>query len=497
MPQSGPAETGKQVGGVSETAGFDQTVYQSPFSWRYGSQAMRQVWSLLHQRRLWRRVWVALAEAQAELGIVTAEQAADLRAHMAQIDLARAQAIEAVVQHDLMAELKTFAEQCPVGGRILHLGATSADIQDNAEALRLREALDLVIAALVELLQALVAEVDRWADTVCMGYTHIQPAEPTTVGYRLAQYAQDLWFDLHELWHVREGVRGKGIKGAVGTGASYAELVREMGYTPADLEARVMARLGLEAFPVATQTYPRKQEWLVLNALASVAGSLHKMMLDLRVLQSPAVGEWAEPFREQQVGSSAMPFKRNPVTAEKIDSLARWVAALPRVAWDNAALSVLERTLDDSANRRLLLAEAFLAIDEIVRASVKVVRGLRVDREAIARNVSRYGGFAATERLLMALVRAGADRQAMHERLRQHSMTAWAELARSGHNPLYELLSEDTELLQYLSREQIGALMDASTYTGDASERARTLAQAIRAGLEAHQHALENRTEGE
>lgn len=447
---------------------------------------MRRVWSLVHQRQLWRRVWVALAEAQAELGIVTAEQAADLRAHMEQIDLPRAQAIETTVHHDLMAELKTFAEQCPVGGGILHLGATSADIQDNADALRLREALDLVMAGLTELLQALADSIERWADTVCMGYTHLQPAEPTTVGYRLAQYAQDLWIDLQELLHVRENIRGKGIKGAVGTGASYGELAGSAGQTSADLEARVMARLGIAAFPVTTQTYPRKQDWLVLNALAGLAASLHKMMFDLRVLQSPAMGEWAEPFRERQVGSSAMPFKRNPVTAEKIDSLARWVAALPRVAWDNAALSVLERTLDDSANRRLLLAEAFLATDEIVRAAIGVVRGLRIDGAAIARNLADYGGFAATERLLMALAQAGADRQAMHERLRQHSMAAWAELARTGHNPLYELIRDDAELLRYLPRERIEALMDASKHVGDAPERARALAKTIRAGLATH-----------
>jgi adenylosuccinate lyase len=224
---------------------------------------------------------------------------------------------------------------------------------------------------------------------------------------------------------------------------------------------------------------------LVLNALAGLAASLHKMMLDLRVLQSPGIGEWAEPFRDQQVGSSAMPFKRNPVTAEKVDSLARWVAALPRVAWDNAALSVLERTLDDSANRRLMLAEAFLAVDEIVQAAIRVVRGLRIDPEAIARNLTRYGGFAATERLLMALVQAGADRQAMHERLRKHSMTAWTEMRRTGSNPLYELIREDAELLRYISQEHIDTLMDASAHVGDAPQRARALAETIRAGLAA------------
>ena len=292
--------------------GYDHTTFLSPFTWRYGSPAMRTVWSQIHQRRLWRRVWLALAEAQSGFGLVSAEQVADVRAHVDEIDMATAEAIEADIHHDLMAELRTFAEQCPVGGGILHLGATSADIQDNAEALRLREALDLILSGLRETLATLAAQIETWADVVCMGYTHIQPAEPTTVGYRLAQYGQDLLVDWAELRRVRDQVRGKGMKGAVGTSASYAELLDGSGGSPADLEARVMTLLGLDAFPVATQTYPRKQDWLVVNALAGLAASLHKMMFDLRVLQSPLFGEWSEPFRSKQVGSSAMPFKRNP-----------------------------------------------------------------------------------------------------------------------------------------------------------------------------------------
>ncbi|MEP0761249.1 MAG: adenylosuccinate lyase [Chloroflexota bacterium] len=469
---------------MSESSNFDHTVYLSPFTWRYGSEAMRRVWSLLYQRRLWRRVWVALAEAQAELGIVSPEAAADLAAHAEDVDLARARAIEAQVRHDLVAELRAFAEQCPLGGGILHLGATSADIQDNADALRLGAALDLVIEKLAHLLETLAGAIERWADTICMGYTHIQPAEPTTVGYRLAQYAQDLLTDWEELRRVRAGLRGKGIKGAVGTGASYAELLRGSGHAVADLEERVMARLGLAAFPVATQTYPRKQDWLVLNALAGLAGSLHKLMLDLRILQSPAVGEWAESFGEKQVGSSAMPFKRNPITAEKVDSLARWVAALPRVAWDNAALAVLERTLDDSANRRVMLAEAFLAVDEIVEASASVLGDLCLFPDVIARNLAAFGAFAAVERVLMALVSAGADRQEMHERLRQHSLAAWAEMSRTGRNPLCEMLGQDEAITRYIGAARIGELMDVSPHIGDAPQRARRLAQVIRAQLE-------------
>jgi len=440
---------------------------------------MRRIWSQAHQRRLWRRVWVALAE----FGLVSEEQVADLRAHMEEIDLARAQAIEAEIQHDLMAELRTFAEQCPVGGGILHLGATSADIEDNADALRLREALDLILATLRDTLTALAGQIDTWADTVSMGFTHLQAAEPTTVGYRLAQYGQDLLEDWHELCRVRGCVRGKGIKGAVGTSASYAELLRGTGYTAAELEARVMDRLGLAAFPVATQTYPRKQDWRVLNALTGLAGSLNKLMFDLRVLQSSPLGEWAEPFLARQVGSSAMPFKRNPITAEKVNSLARWVATLPRIAWDNAALSLLERTLDDSASRRLIFPGAFLAVDEMLRSARRVIGELQVNRERVVRNLALYGTFAAVERVLVALVKAGADRQSMHERLRAHSMQAWAQVVAEGSNPLCEMLSADREITRYIPGDRVRLLMDAGSYIGDAPERARRLAADIRHAL--------------
>ncbi|MCP4530178.1 MAG: adenylosuccinate lyase, partial [Delftia sp.] len=223
------------------------------------------------------------------------------------------------------------------------------------------ESLDLILAQLAAVLGVLAGQIERWADTPAIAWTHIQPAEPTTLGYRLAQYGQDLLLDRAELRRVRGGIRGKGFKGAVGTSASYTQLLSGTGMTPADMEAHIMAALDLEAFPVATQTYPRKQDWLVLNTLAGLAGSLYKFAFDLRLLQSPPMGEWAEPFGRKQVGSSAMPFKRNPINAENMDSLARYVATLPRVAWDNAAHSLLERTLDDSGNRRLILPDAFLA----------------------------------------------------------------------------------------------------------------------------------------
>jgi adenylosuccinate lyase len=463
---------------------FDHETYLSPLTWRYGSEEMRRVWSEAEKRRLLRRVWVALAEAQHEAGLVTAEQAADLRAHVADIDIARAAEIEREIRHDLMAEIKTFAEQCPVGGPIIHLGATSMDILDNVDALRLRAALDLVVAKLASVLGILAERIEAEAERSCMAFTHIQPAEPTTVGYRLAQYAQDLLADLAEIRRVRDEVRGKGLKGAVGTSASYTQLLSETGWSARQLEERVMEKLGIKAFTAATQTYPRKQDWFVLNALAGLCASLHKFAFDLRILQSPPFGEWSEPFGRHQVGSSAMPFKRNPIAAENVDSLSRLVAALPRLAWDNAALSLLERTLDDSANRRLFLPEAFLLTDEILARAHALVEGLTIWPGPTARNLRDYGIFAATERVLMEAVKAGGDRQELHEVIREQSLIAWQALQAGEANPLLENLLADERITTLVDPDTARRLLDASDYVGDAPERAREVAGMILGGLE-------------
>ncbi len=464
---------------------FSHETYLSPMTWRYGSEAMRRVWSEVEKRRLWRRVWVALAAAQHRAGLVSEAQLADLRAHADAVDIERAHAIEAEIHHDLMSELRVFAAQAPVGGPILHLGATSQDIEDNADALRLRAALDLVLAEAQGLLGELAEQIERWADTPAMGYTHLQPAEPTTIGYRLAQTGQDLLADYEELREARATLRGKGFKGAVGTSASYVEVLQGTGLSAADMERLALAELGLAAFPVTTQVYPRKQDWRVLNALAGLAQTLHKFAFDVRVLQSPLYGEWAEPFGRQQVGSSAMPFKRNPINSEKIDSLARYVATLPAVLWHDAATSLLERTLDDSANRRLALPDAFLASDEIVRTARRIVRGLRVDEGAVKRQLATFGVFAATERVLMAVVKAGGDRQAAHEAIREHSLAAWAALQQGQPNPLPALLTDDAALTRYVPADQILSLLDASHYVGDAPDRARELARTIHETLAA------------
>ncbi|MCP4429270.1 MAG: adenylosuccinate lyase [Chloroflexi bacterium] len=459
---------------------FNHDTFISPLTWRYGSDAMRQIWSENHKRRSLRRVWLALAKAQREAGLVTDVQIADLEKQVNNVDIERAAAIEAEVKHDLVAELHTYAEQCPVGGGALHMGATSADIQDNAEALRLREGLDRLLTALQTVCEHMAEQIERWAHTPAMAFTHIQPAEPTTVGYRLAQYGHDLLLDAAELSRARDNVKGKGLKGAVGTSAATTTLLAGTGWTAVQLETRAMSYLGLEAFPVATQTYTRKQDWFILNALAGLGGTLYKFAFDWRLLQSPVIGEWAEPFGKRQVGSSAMPFKRNPITAEKMNSLARHLASMPRVAWDNAAHSLLERTLDDSANRRLILPEAFLIADELLGNARRLLAELRVDERAVTRNLATYGLFAGSEQALAALSKAGADRLAMHGRIRDHALQAWEAINQGQPNPLADLLATDEVFLRYLSADAIREQLDYEAYLGDAPERALAVAQMLR-----------------
>jgi len=451
--------------------------YASPFSTRYGSVAMRRIFSEKNRRLLWRRIWIALAEAQRQFGLVTAEQVEDLRQHAPEVTLERSLEIEKEIGHDVMAEVRAYAELCPVGGGIIHWGATSADITDNADVLRMRDGMDLLLDGFRSLLQSLAAQIERYSDLVVLGYTHLQAAEPTTLGYRLALYGQDLVEHWEDLRRVRDGLRGKGMKGAVGTAASYGEMLSGKNVSPDVIDATVMESLGLKAFPVTSQTYPRIQDYRLLSALAGLAASLHKYAFDLRIMQSAGFGEVREPVGKRQVGSSAMPFKRNPVRAESVCSLARFVAVLPQVAWQNAAQNLLERTIDDSANRRSILPEAFLATEEMVRVMTGITGGLDVDEAGIKSNLARFGAFAASERVLMALVAAGADRQAMHERIREHSRKAWDALREGRANPLADYLAADVDMLKHLQPARIRGLMDAGAYVGTAPERAREMAK--------------------
>lgn len=456
----------------------ESNIYQSPFSWRYGTEEIRHLWSEENKRRLWRKIWLWLAEAQQEFGLVSRSQVEELKKAVGSVDINQSLAVEAKIKHDLMAEIQIFSSQSPGAGGVIHLGATSMDVKDNAAALQIKRSLELINQKLEKILSRFQELIEQYAETRMMAYTHLQPAEPTTLGYRLALYAQDLLAGYQQLSGLELNIKGKGFTGAVGTSASFADLLGSENL-PA-FEEMMKAKLGLDFFPAVSQTYPRRQDYLVLSALAGTGAVLYKFAFDLRVLQMPQLGEWSEPFGSGQVGSSAMPFKRNPIQSEKINSLGRQLAQLPRIAWDNAAHSLLERTLDDSANRRSILPEGFLIMDELLEVGGKILQDMEFFIQGIAQNLENYGAFAATERILMALGKRGGDRQVMHEHIRKLSLEAWAAIQEMGENPLPELLAADQAITAYLSPEDVRELMDVSDYVGDAPLRARKIAGAIR-----------------
>lgn len=450
---------------------FNHGTYISPYTWRYGSDEMKMIFSEVHKRKLLRRVWIALAKAEEKAGLVSKEQVDELIAHKDDIDIDRATEIENTIHHDLMAEIKTYAEECPLAGGIIHLGATSMDALDNADAIRFIEAMDEIIKKTATLIDELRAKAEKYKGVATMAFTHIQPAEITTIGYRLCQTIQDLEDDISELINTRNNIKGKGMKGAVGTAASYHVLLEGSPITSIELEKLVMDELGIEAFDASTQVYTRKQDLRIVEALSNIACTLHKFSQDFRVLQSPPIGEFSEPFGKFQVGSSAMPFKRNPINSEKIDSLTRLIEASYQVAWQNAATTVLERSLDDSANRRVFIPEAFIALDEVLITEIRIVKGMNVHESATKRLMDSYGIFASTERLLMELGKRGANRQEMHETIREESIAAWNLVQEGKENPLKKNLMDNNAILSYLDKKEIENLLDASAYIGDAIER--------------------------
>lgn len=455
---------------------MDFSQYQSPFSWRYGSVEMREIWSEENKRRLWRMIWIALAKAQQEFNLVSAEQVIELVLHANEIDMPRALEIESEIHHDLMAEVKTYAEQCPAAGGIIHLGATSMDVEDNADALRVRSSIELIIQKTKALIASFCEKIEQYGSLPVMAYTHLQPAEPTTLGYRLAFYAQDLVTE-YDFFKTNLCIKGKGFKGAVGNAASYIDLLGKENYQK--FEQHISTQLHLPFFKITNQTYPRSQDYIVLSHCAGIGSILYKFAFDLRLMQSPSIGELAEPFGKKQVGSSAMPFKRNPIHSEKIDSLGRMLSQMPAIAWHDAAHSLLERTLDDSANRRTILPETFLMVDEMLTVSLAIIKGIQVNIEQINMNFERYAPFAATERILMASVKNGADRQGMHEILRENALQAWDHVKKGLSNPLNQIIRDDHRVQQYLSAQEIETLMDVSTYIGIAADAADEFAKEI------------------
>ncbi len=449
--------------------------YQSPFSWRYGSEEMRKIFSEENKYKIWRKIWVALAKAQNEQGVVSDEELKDLQENIDNISIERIWEIEKDTSHDVVAAIKEFAENAKIGGGKIHLGATSMDINDNGETIRYWQGLEIVESKLLKVIEGFAVKIKEYADTPVLAYTHLNPAEPTTLGYRFAFYAQDLLKDLEILKFVKQNLKAKGMKGAVGSAASYTEILDD----PERMERSVMEQLGLEADIVSTQVYTRKTDYLIITLLNSIASSLAKFANDFRILQTPLYGEWSEPFGSKQVGSSAMPFKKNPINSEKICGLARILNQYPAAILENATYSYLERTLDDSSTKRVIMPESFLIIDEILKTAEKLVSGMVINVERINLNLEKYGSFAATEKIIITAVKKGADRQEMHEVLRAISMQAWTDIQTGSENPLEGLLINNEEIKKYMNSEEIKNLLDAKSHVGNAPKKALTIVEKI------------------
>jgi adenylosuccinate lyase len=442
---------------------------QNPLHERYATPEMAALFTAAHRFRTWRRIWIALAETQRELGLpIREEQIAALSAVADDVDLARVAEIERQTRHDVVAHLRHFAEQAGEAGGVLHLGATSAFITDNTDALLLRDGLQLVARRLAAAIRALADFARRHRELPCLAYTHFQPAQLTTVGKRACLWLQELAMDLAEVEHRLAGLRCRGAKGTTGTQASFLTLFDGDGAKVRELDRRLAAKLGFAAsFPVTGQTYPRKQDSQVLATLAGVAESCHKMATDLRLLQG--VGELSEPFDATQVGSSAMAYKRNPVRAERICALARRLITDSLNGPLNAAVQWLERSLDDSANRRLVLPDAFLTADAVLSLTGHVAAGLRVREATVAARVARELPFMATETLLMEASKRGGDRQELHERLRVLSLAAQEEVEAGRDNPLLDSIAADAAF--GLDRREIDARVDPKAFTGRSAQQ--------------------------
>jgi adenylosuccinate lyase len=442
---------------------------QNPLHERYASREMARIFSARHRFETWRRLWIVLAECQAELGLpITEAELAALRRAAPEIDLDRVAELERETRHDVVAHLRHFAERAGDAGGILHLGATSAFVTDNTDVLLAREALEILGRRLAATIRALAGFARRTRAIPTLAYTHFQPAQLTTVGKRACLWLQDFVDDFEELGHRLATLRCRGAKGTTGTQASFLTLFDGDSDKVRALDRRVAERLGFaESWPVTGQTYPRKQDSRVLALLAGIGESAHKLGTDLRLLQG--VGELAEPFDDTQVGSSAMAYKRNPVRAERMCGLARRLLTDSLNGPLNAATQWLERSLDDSSNRRLVLPDAFLTADAVLSLAAHVASGLRLDEATVAARVRRELPFMATETILMKGVLAGGDRQALHERIRRHSLAAYQEVAAGGDNPLLDRIAADPAF--GLSREEIEAAIEPRAFTGRSAEQ--------------------------
>ena len=444
--------------------------YETPLNSRYASREMQQIFSPDRKFTTWRKLWVALAESEMEMGLpVTQKQVDELKAHVEDIDYEAARRHEERTRHDVMAHVLAYGDVCPNARGVIHLGATSCYVTDNADILMLRDALTLVREKLLEVIRRLRAFALEYKDLPTLGYTHLQPAQLTTVGKRATLWMQDLLMDLDEVNFALSSLKLLGNRGATGTQESFMKLFDGDGEKVDELERRIAHKVGMEkCFAVSGQTYPRKLDSRVLGALSGIAQSAYKFAQDLRLLQS--FREVEEPFEKGQIGSSAMAYKRNPMRSERICALARHVMALTQDAQMTAATQWFERTLDDSANRRLSLPEAFLATDAVLELYANIASGMVVYPAMIGKRVMENLPFMATEAIRMEGVRLGGDRQELHERIRVHSQAAAARMKQEGkESDLMERIAADPAFP--MDHEHLTKLLAPESYTGRAAEQ--------------------------
>ena len=444
--------------------------YENPLVARYASREMTELFSDDTKFRTWRRLWVALAQAQKELGLpITDQQIEQLQQHVDDINYAEANAREREVRHDVMAHVYAYSLQCPDAKAIIHLGATSCYVGDNADIIIMRDALKLIRRRLVNCIDKLADFALKYKDMPTLGFTHFQPAQLTTVGKRAALWLNELLMDYEELEHRLSTLRLRGVKGTTGTQASFLTLFDGDNEKVKALEKLVCEKMGFDSyFPVTGQTYTRKLDSQVLNTLSLIAQSAYKFSNDIRLLQS--LKEIEEPFEKFQIGSSAMAYKRNPMRSERIGSLARYLISLPVNTAVTASTQWFERTLDDSANRRIVIPQAFLAADAILSIYLNIVDGLVVYPKVIEKHISAELPFMATETILMESVMRGGDRQDLHERIRKYSMIAGDRVKNQGlDNNLLELIAADREFR--LTLDEINKMLDPKKFTGRAAEQ--------------------------
>jgi len=439
--------------------------YESPLNSRYASEAMQRLFSPDRKFRTWRRLWIALAETEQELGLpITDEQIAELKSNADVINYDVAAREEAVVRHDVMAHVHAYGEQCPAAKGIIHLGATSCYVGDNTDLILMADGLELIRRRLVSTIRQLSVFARTWKDLPTLGFTHFQAAQPVTVGKRATLWIQDLMMDLADLDFCLESLGFLGSKGTTGTQASFLNLFDGDHEKVKELDRRIAVKMGFnKVYPVSGQTYSRKVDSRVLNVLAGIAQSAHKFSNDIRLLQH--LKEIEEPFEKGQIGSSAMAYKRNPMRSERIASLARYVLAAAANPAFTAAGQWFERTLDDSANKRIAVPEAFLATDAVLMLYENITAGLVVYPEVIRRHLADELPFMATENILMAAVKRGGDRQDLHERIRQHSMDAGRRVKQEGAaNDLLSRIAADPAF--GMDQADLDQLLDASLYIG-------------------------------